>query len=742
MNKTIKKYSQFGKKLVDRDGSYTKELQQSTALGGLGLLPNRLLPDSIVNGVCGFCSTGCLLDIHLQNGEIVNTTPSANYSVNMGHACPKGWEATAPLFASDRALYPMMRKEYLGRQHWDRVSWDIALHTMVDRFKKIQQDYGNDSLAFLSTGQMTTEEMALLGAVTKLGMGIVHGDSNTRQCMATAATAYKQSFGFDAPPLSYRDFEESDCIVFVGANPCIAHPILWERVCKNQKNPFIVVVDPRITETASQASLHLAIRPSSDLALLYWISQILIQNGWIDHSYVQSHTEGFLDFSEFILSLETKALQIECGIELEIVYQLAKKIHESKAVSFWWTMGINQGHQATRSAQAIINLALMTGNIGRPGTGANSITGQTNAMGSRIFSNTSSMFCGRDFTSQTDREDVARILGVPINSIPDQNSKSYPQIIQAIDEGKIKGLWIIATNPSHTWINQKHFNKVLQKLDYLVVQDMYGNTETAKYANLILPAAGWGEKVGTSVNSERRISWFPRVKSPPAEALPDFDIFRLVGLYWGVDRWIDKWDSPASAFEIMKQLSKGRPCDISGIRDYTFLKEMGGIQWPYTSETGDVKGKERRLYEDGVFYRTSQRALFVWDSLKQHPEKCSESFPLVMLSGRGTSAQWHTQTRTGKSAVLRQLYPAHAYIEMNPKDGVRYGVLENNKVFVESLRGLICVDVVFRNGIKEGQVFMPMHYPEANILTYPCFDPYSHQPAYKYCAVRVSWAQN
>jgi len=801
-----------GKKIIDVEGPLSEQLKLSP-LGTQGLWPQARQAQGRVSGVCGFCSTGCLLDVHVKDGKAVNVAPASNYPVNLGFLCPKGWEAMAPLNANDRAVTPLMRSD--RNKPLTPVSWDQALQTFTHRFKDIKNQYGPESVALLSTGQMATEEMALVGALFKFGMGFLHADSNTRQCMATAVAAYKESFGFDAPPYTYADLEESDCLVFVGSNLCIAHPILWERVCRNKNRPQIIVVDPRKTETASQATLHVQVTPGADLDFLYHLSRILLDQNWINYEYISKYTEGFSDFAQFLKSLDTHVLAEQSGVPADTVFEIANQIKKAKAASFWWTMGVNQGHQSTLTAQALINLALMTGHIGRPGTGANSITGQTNAMGSRLFSNTSSLFCGRSFGSSKDREEVASILGIPTSVIPTQNSMSYPEILSAVEKGTIKGLWIVATNPAHSWIHQGKFADLLSKLEFLVVQDMYTTTETALRADLLLPAAGWGEKEGTSINSERRICWFPRAQVPPGQALPDLDIFRLVASYWGNCEWLGEWESAQAVFEKMKQLSRGRPCDISGINDREHLKKEGGIQWPYplkkkgqtqiqsqvlgyeegqtqiqsqvlgyeegqiqiqsqvlgyeegqtqiqsqvmdhegrqrqnqvpvsikekfdTQEYGQGPERERRLFSKGQFFREHGRALFVWKAVTRHPEPPDANYPYILLTGRGTSAQWHTQTRTGKSSVLRSLYPPHIYIEMNSIDIQSMGKKSGDRVEVESRRGKIQAYIQEQPGLERGRVFIPMHYPETNILTCAVFDPKSHQPAYKYGAVKIT----
>ena len=748
--------------LHQRDGAYTREMLLSPGGFGLGIVPDRQTPDATTPMTCGFCSIGCSLNIHLHRGSAVGLTPNTDYPVNLGMACPKGWEALNVLRSSDRATTPLLRN---AKGKLEPVDWDVAMRTFCARIKQLQSEFGPESVAWLGTGQIATEELALLGSLAKFGMGMIHGDGNTRQCMATAVVAYKQSFGFDAPPYTYQDFEESDCIVLVGANLCIAHPILWERVMRNKLSPEIIVVDPRRTETAMNATQHLAIQPKSDLALFYGLAHILIENEWIDRDYIAAHTSGFDDFATHVKSFTPAVVAAKTGISIESLHQVARTIHERKRVSFWWTMGINQSYEGVRAAQSLINLALMTGNIGRPGTGANSITGQCNAMGSRMFSNTTGLPGGRDFTKTEDRAAVAGILNIDVGRIPDRNSWAYPEIMKGILDGKIKGLWVVATNPVHSWINQLQCRDILDRLDFLVVQDMYSTTETALEADLLLPAAAWGEKDGTFINSERRIGVIKKVTAAPGQALADFQILRLIANYWGCDDLFREWTSPAAAFQILKRLSAGRPCDFTGIRDYQHLDEAGGIQWPWTEsmndEVGSMNQKEeataktsdspihpssftrhpssqRRLFADGRYHHPDGRAKFLFEAPRPMPEPPSKDFPLILLTGRGTAAQWHTQTRTAKSAVLRKLSPESIYVEINPDDATRYGIRPQDWVSVESQRGQIRARAFVTNTVQAGQVFIAMHYDTANQLTDAVFDPYSRQPSYKACAVRVS----
>ncbi len=764
-----------------RTGAMTRELAHTPS--ELGNVPARLAPASTARSICGFCSTGCSLQIHLDaTGQAINLTPDKVYPVNLGMACPKGWEALTPLAASDRATAPLLRNPATGKL--EPVDWPTALRAFVDNFQGIQARHGKPALSFLSTGQIPMEEMAFLGALAKFGMGMLHVDSNTRQCMATAHVAYKQSFGFDAPPFTYADFEESDVLVFVGANPCIAHPIMWQRVKRNPHNPHIVVIDPRRTETALQAALHVAPYPKSDLTLLYGLARELIRRGKVDRAFVEAHTRGFAEFAAFVDAFPPERVARETGVNLDGQSALAALVAAGQRVSFWWTMGVNQSHQSTRTAQALINLALMTGHIGRPGTGANSITGQCNAMGSRLFGNATGLLGGRDFANPVHRARVAEVLGIDAAVIPTDKSLAYDQILDAIDRGEIRGLWIIATNTAHSWTNSRRFAELRNKLDFLVVQDMYPTTETAQLADLVLPAAGWGEKEGVFINSERRLGVIRRVSRAPGQALSDFAIFQLIAQAWGCGEMFARWSSPAAAFALLRELSRDQPFDFTGIRDYAHIESAGGIQWPYTAanaadqlrisdrgvrnepaqaggpsiqpnlSTPDAAGtdapaaqsairnpqsaiSERRLFADGRFFTPDERAVFLFDEPRPLPEPPDAEYPLLLNTGRGSSAQWHTGSRTDKSAVLRKLAARAHTLEINPADAARHGLASGQRVTVSSRRGAAEAVVFVTPTVAPGQIYMPMHGPEVNRLTFPCFDPHSRQPGYKACAVRL-----
>jgi assimilatory nitrate reductase catalytic subunit len=705
------------------------------------------------------------LKVHLNaEGQALNLSADSDYPVNLGMACPKGWEALTPLAASDRATTPLLRDRSNPDAPLAPVSWPRALAAFTHEFKRIQREHGQHAIAFLSTGQICTEEMALLGALYKFGMGGLHCDSNTRQCMATSHVAYKQSFGFDAPPFTYADFEESDALIFIGANPCIAHPIMWQRVMMNRRQPEIVVIDPRQTETAQAATLHVPLRPKSDLVLLYGLAQALITRGAINRAFIAAHTSGFEAFAEFVVPFTLGRVAQETGLPLGTLERLVEVVATRDRVSFWWTMGVNQSHEATRTAQAIINLALMTGNIGRPGTGANSITGQCNAMGSRLFGNATSLLGGYDFTQAAHREHVAGILGIAPAAVPERTGYTYDQILDAIDRGQIRGLWVIATNTAHSWINQSRAREILAKLEFLVVQDMYATTDTARLADLVLPAAGWGEKEGILINSERRLGVVRKVARAPGQALSDFAIFKLIAEAWGCGHLFREWRSPEAAFQILKRLSRGQPFDFTGIRDYAHVAANGGIQWPFPSTAADgvppvhaaANGsehegdladaatrarpleRERRLFADGRFFTADGRARFFFDAPRPLPEPPDATYPFLLLTGRGSSAQWHTGSRTDKSAVLRKLAPTVLTVDIHPDDAAELRIAASDRVRISSRHGVAEAVAVVTATVQRKQIFLPMHFEAVNRVTVAAFDPHSRQPAYKATAVAVT----
>ena len=604
----------------------------------------------------------------------------------------------------------------------------------ASKMTAIQEKYGKESVAYISTGQLPTEEMALLGHVGRSYMGI-NGDGNTRLCMASAVVAYKQSFGFDAPPYTLKDLELSDTIFFIGANPVIAHPIAWGRVRKN-KDAKIITIDPRKSETAMNSDMWIDIKTKGDLALFYTLANVLIEKGWIDQDYIDNYTEGFEDFKEHVKKYTLEDVEERTGISKMRVLELAKIIHEGKRVSFWWTMGVNQSYEAVRTAQAIINLALITGNMGREGTGANSLTGQCNAMGSRMFSNTTALYGGGEYNNQERRKVVADILGMDENMLPTKPTLDYEQIIKGINKGEIKGLWVVCTNPRHSFSNNEEFKKAMKNLDFFVVQDIYEDTDSSEECDLYLPSVPAIKKEGFLINTERRLSALVPVLEKEEDELSDYEILLGIGEALGMGSLLDKWRTPEDAFKLLRECSKGMPCDITGV-SYERLRDSKGVQWP-CREGEELESDERRLFEDGKYYTPSGKAKLIFEDVTENPNATNEEFPFNLNTGRGTVGQWHTHTRTREIQAVTNIVSQKAYVDINRKDAEKLDIKENDEVLIHSSNGHTSKFIArLTDNLKEKTLYAPIHYIETNLLTPSVFDPYSKEPSYKTVQVNI-----
>ncbi|WP_039658383.1 molybdopterin oxidoreductase family protein [Clostridium tyrobutyricum] len=685
----------------------------------------------IKQSTCNYCSLACNLEFYVEDNMIKKILPKKDYPVNGKFTCLKGINLDKQCSRYGKDKLPVLKDKYGNKR---AISWNEAFKIFADKMKHIQNKYGTESAAYISTGQITTEELALLGFVGRIHMGI-NGDGNTRLCMASAVMAYKQSFGFDAPPYTLKDLEISDTLVFIGANPAIAHPVAWSRVKKN-KSASIVVIDPRESETAQNADIWLDIIPKSDIYLLYTLANVLIENNWIDREYIDNYTMDFDGFRDHIKKYNIASVEKNTGISSERVLELAQLIHNGKRVSFWWTMGVNQGYQAVRTAQAIINIAVMTGNIGREGTGPNSLTGQCNAMGSRMFSNTTALYGGRNFDNPKHRRDTAEILGVDEEKIPKKPTIPYSEIINRIDRGEIKSLWVIATNPRHSWANNKEFENAVKKLDFFVVQDLYGDTDSSKICDLFLPSVPLTKKQGSIINTERRLSAVVPVIDMGKDEMSDYDIFLGIGRALGMKQELEKWKTPLDAFNTIKELSRGMPCDITGI-DYEMLVNSKGIQWPFKS--GDkLLQDERRLFEDNIYFTQNGRMKFIYENVMENPYPVDSKFPYILNTGRISVGQWHTQSRTreinsGNSSIVKA-----AYVILNVKLAETLGIEEGDNVIISSINGNNSkFKARLSSMIKENQLYAPLHYIETNVLSVSVFDTYSKEPSYKYIPVNL-----
>lgn len=689
-----------------------------------------------IQSTCNLCALACNIDFYVDNGKIQKVSPTVDYPVNKGFCCIKGLNLDKQQTKVKARKSPLLRDE---SGEMKEISWNDGFEVFAKKMTEIQEKYGKESVAYISTGQMTTEEMALLGHVGRNYMGI-HGDGNTRLCMATSVVAHKQSFGFDAPPYTLNDAELSDTIVLIGANPVIAHPIFWGRIRKN-RDAKIITIDPRKSETAMNSHIWIDIKPKSDLVLLYTLANVLIQNDWIDKKYIEEHTEGYEDFKNHVSKFTLENVEEETGISKERVLELAEIIHNGKRVSFWWTMGVNQGYQAVRTAQSIINLALITGNIGRPGTGANSLTGQCNAMGSRAFSNTAGLYGGGDFDNPVRRKAVAEALEVDESVLATKPTLPYNVIIEKAIAGEIKGLWVICTNPRHSFTNNDEFKKAVENLDFLVVQDIYEDTHTAELCDLYLPSVPAIKKEGVLINTERRLSKVNPVIEKEEGELSDFEIFFNIGKALGMGSLLDNWKTPRDVFELLKKCSKGMPCDITGVT-YEMLEGNNmegsrGVQWPFR-EGQVLEEDERRLYEDGNYYTPSKKAKFHFEDIAENPTKTSDEFPYIFNSGRGTVGQWHTQVRS-REIDHNKIYSKESYVLMNPELAKELNINENERVNITSQNGKTNeFNVVYSENVKKDHIYAPIHYIETNSLTPSVYDPYSKEPSFKTVAVNIS----
>ena len=699
----------------------------------LGYTSARKHADRWVNTTCGYCSVGCGMQLGVREGRPVSVRGNPDHPVNRGKLCPKGLAEHYAIEAQGRALYPLLRKD----DGLARTTWDEALSTMVDQFRRIQQKYGPHSIGVISTGQLVTEEFYTLGKLVQLGIGTRNYDGNTTLCMSTAVAGYKRSFGSDGPPGAYEDLQVADVVLLIGANIAENHPILCTRLEAN-KRKTLIVVDPRVTKTAMMADLHLPIKPRSDLALINAMLRLIVDEQLYDGTYVDAHTTGF---EEFRASLDPYTLEYAAGItglDVEIIRRTAHIYAKARAPLIGWTMGVNHSTKGTETVNAINNLALITGNIGRAGASPFSITGQCNAMGTREAGFTSSLPGYRRFESETDRKELAAIWKIDAARIPTARGLAYPDIIEAAVAGRIRALWIIGTNPIVSYPNIDVLRHAFGNLDFLVVQDGFHPTPTSEHAHLVLPAAIGGEKEGTYTNSERRVSKVNKAVNPPAEARSDFEIFLQFAEKLGCrEELFHQWQTPADAFQEWRNLSKGRLCDYSGM-SYELIEKSGGIQWPYKAGSCDNPVGTRRLYADGSFETENRRARLIPTHWSPFPEQPSAEFPFVLNTGR-TVEHWHTRTKTGAISILQQLSP-RAWLEMNPADACRLNLKPHDRVDVVSARGRVSrVELRVTEIISAGQVFLPFHFAEtnANQITQSAFDPISREPNFKQCAVRI-----
>lgn len=726
-----------------------------------------------VQSACVLCSNGCGLDIAVSGGRIVGVRGREHDRVNHGRLGPKGLHGWKANNAADRLTTPLVRRGGL----LEPAAWDEALDLLVDRTRGILAEHGPLAMAFYDSGQLFLEDYYTLTLVVRAGIGTPHLDGNTRLCTATAAAALKETFGSDGDPGSITDIDECDTLFLVGHNMAETQTVLWARVLDRLAGsdpPSLVVVDPRRTKVAEQATVHLPIRGGTNLPLLNAIQHELISNDWIDPGFVEAHTIGFERLSETVAAYPPERAAELCGVDAEDIREAARIIGTSERLVSTCLQGVYQSHQATASAVQVNNIQLLRGKIGEPGCTVFQMNGQPTAQNTRETGADGDLAGVRNWQNEEHVRDLARLWNVEPATIPHWAPPTHVmQIFRHAEEGSIRFLWILGTNPAVSLPDLGRIRSILadERL-FVVVSDAFLN-ETGELADVVLPTALWGEKTGTFTNHDRTVHLSEKAVEPPGEARTDLEILvdyaRRLGLQDRDGAPLIPWSAPEECFDAFKEMTRGRLCDYSGL-SYALLRGSGGIQWPCNDL--HPKGAER-LYPDHVFNTfvdecedyghdlvtgaaherkdfpaldTPGRAVLHAVDYAPPAEATREEYPLQLTTGR-TVYHWHTRTKTGRVPELDAA--AHAvWVELAPSDAAALDVGEGDVVRVESPRGAL-VGRARLTGVRPGVVFVPFHYGSwgqndgdddrraANELTVTAWDPVSKQPLVKSAAVRL-----
>ncbi len=700
-----------------------------------------------IKSTCCYCGVGCGLLIEADNNTIIGVRGDPDHPANFGRLCTKG--ATLHLTARPdyRLQYPELRLERSAPRL--RADWNEALDHAASRFAEIIRVHGPDSVAFYISGQLLTEDYYVFNKLAKGLIGTNNVDTNSRLCMSSAVTGYKQTLGADAPPCNYEDIGLADCLLIAGANPAVAHPIVFRRIeDAKAANPQlkIIVVDPRRSETAEIADLHLPLKPGSDIALYNGLLHVLLAEKNVDRGYIAAHTEGFEVLEKTVAAYSPAVVARICELAEGDIIQAARWFGTSSAALSLYCQGLNQSSHGTHNNAALIHLHLATGQIGKPGTGPFSLTGQPNAMGGREVGGLANLLSAhRDMANSVHRDEVARLWGIP--SVPDKPGRAAVDLFSALKRGEIKAVWIACTNPAQSLPDQGEVRAALQAAEFVVLQEAYRNTDTAAYADLMLPATSWGEKEGTMTNSERRITHIMPAVSGPGEARHDWEI--VVDFAQRLGKKLEKpltgqlfpYDCAEGIFNEHRETTRGRDLDITGL-SYALLDQAGPQQWPLPE--GADCGKPR-LYEDGIYPTATGRARFVNVAHQPTAEETNSDFPMSLISGRMRD-QWHGMSRTGTVARLFNL-DEEPEISLHPADMRLYGLEAGDLASVSNSRGRIVVRARPGEALVRGRAWMPMHWGSqfmssagANALTTSATDPYSQQPELKHAAVTIGKA--
>jgi len=696
---------------------------------------------------CCYCGVGCGVLIHSEGTRITDIEGDPDHPANFGRLCSKGRALPQSVAGhTGRLLAPQLRI----RRDAPRVDvdWDRALDNAAARLAAIIRQHGPDAVAFYLSGQLLTEDYYVFNKLAKGLIGTANIDTNSRLCMSSAVSAYKRAFGADGPPTCYEDLEHAHTVLFAGSNMAFAHPVLFRRLeAAREARPDTrwIVVDPRRTDTAALADLHLAIEPGTDVALFNGILHHLVWEGRVDAAWIEAHTEGFIDLKRLLRDYTPRMSAELCGIAVEDLLQAAEWIGESPAFLSLYCMGLNQSAHGTDKNQALINLHLATGQLGRPGAGPFSLTGQPNAMGGREVGGMATMLAAhRELADADDRAELEALWGLPPGRLPTQPGATAVPLFEGLRAGRIKAVWIACTNPVHSMPDIAGVRGALQAAELVIVQEAFAETDTVPYADIVLPAATWGEKDGTVTNSERRIT---RVRAAvPAPGMARSDAWIVTEVARRIEarlapadapRLFD-FDSPAAIFDEQRRLTVGRDLDIGGL-DYAMLEREGPQQWPFPSAA--AHGQARR-YTDGRFATANGRARFHATAYKPVAEPINARFPLRLLTGR-LRDQWHGMSRTGR---IPQAY-AHSpepSLRMHPDDAARRGLSAGQLVRLSSKRGALVLPLELSEELRSGCVFAAMHWSGQqlasggiNEVSTPAFDAISQQPELKHAAVRV-----
>jgi ferredoxin-nitrate reductase len=733
--------------------------------------------DSWVQTASILHSNGDALDIAVKDGRIVGVRGRATDRVNRGRVDPKdlfGWQANR---SEDRLKLPLVREN----GELVEASWDEAMGRIVERSKELLEEKGPLAFGFYTSGQLFLEDYYTLGVIGKAGIGTPHMDGNTRLCTATAAEALKETFGTDGQPGSYGDVDHADTIALFGHNVPETQAVLWMRMLDRlggSSPPKLVVVDPRPTLAARRADVHLRVKNGTNLALMNGLLHEIIANGWYDQEYVDAHTMGFESLEQTVMRYPPEKVAKICGVGAGQIRKAARMLGAAERLLSTVLQGFYQSMQATAASCQVNNLHLIRGMIGKPGCGLLQMNGQPTAQNTRECGADGDLPAFRNWDNQEHIQELADLWNVERMKIPHWAPPTHAmQIFRYAEQGSIEFLWISATNPAVSLPELSRIRQILQNEDlFVVVQDLF-LTETATYADVVLPAATWGEKTGTFTNADRTVHLSEKAVEPPGEAKSDLDIFldyaRRMDFRDKDGQPLIRWGDPEGAFEAWKECSRGRPCDYTGMT-YDKLRGDSGIQWPCNEEH---PGGTERLYEDGRFNTETDycetygrdlltgaestetehramspagRAILLAAEYQPPHEEPGEEYPFSYTTGR-TIYHFHTRTKTARAPRLQGAAP-DVWVEISPPDAERLGVGEGDVVSVESPRGRLEARARV-SGIKEGVVFVPFHYgyfdapgeesPDghpraANELTLTEWDPASKQPLYKVGAVRVT----